>query len=648
MLTGRVVALEEEGVAPADPTSKSEVGAVDGINMRLAQVMNHYQREEWKCFMCGSPGHFARDCPHHEVGVCVMGQSRDLLLVMGGPAAHWIRPEMLVDLMIEGRDVNALVDSGSQVNTITPAFVLQCGFPVLPLVDLVDHPLNLVGLGGKCTSLLRFVILHVQVREIAGYDEDAVFLMVPNESEFDRRVPLVIGTCMIGRIINVIWESEIDHLSMPWAMAQMAQLLSCQKSMAVFTPGSAGEAQSEGAHGGPQEVDVDELVTVRESIHLGPFQTKNIEGWVKPLLGDMAHVMIMPLKAEEGQLQEARPFPLELHILHVYTHLKNESSRVSLVVRNMSDSHIFLKKGVPVAHVMSASPVPPAELLPEMEAALGLEAKPEPVSVVARQERLLEKLNLDGLAHWSLRNAVVARELVLAYHDIFTLESNELGCTSAIKHEIHIDNSKAFKERFRCIPPPLLEEVHASLWDMLDAGVIHLKQSPWCNVVVLVRKKDGTLHFCVNLRCLNTWTKKDSYPLPCIQEALESMAGSAHFSSTDFKAGFWQIKMASELQQYTAFMVGNLRFNKFTHMLFGLCNAPATFQHLMQNMLGEPNLMYCVIYLDDVIVFSCMEEEHLKRLRVVFKRFWEFNLKLKPSKCSFFQSEIIYLAHHVL
>ena len=296
---------------------------------------------------------------------------------------------------------------------------------------------------------------------------------------------------------------------------------------------------------------------------------------------------------------------------------------------------------------MSASPMPPTELSPEMEAALGTEARPEPMSVVVRQEKLLEKLNLDGLAHWSPGNAAAARELVLAYHDVFALESNELGCTSAIEHETRIENSKPFKEQFWHISPPLLEEVHASLQDILEAGEIHPSQSLWCNAVVLVRKKDGTLCFCVDFRCLNVWIKKDSYPLPHIREVLESMAGPAHFSSMDFKSGFWQIKMAPKSQQYTAFTVGNLRFYEFTRMSFRLCNAPVTFQHLMQNTLGELNLMYCMIYLDDVIIFGCTEEEHLEHLCMVFNRFWEFNLKLKPSKCSFFQSEIIYLAHHV-
>ena len=110
------------------------------------------------------------------------------------------------------------------MNTITPALVQQYGFPVLPLEDLVDYLLNLRGLGGKHTSPLGFVILHMQVWGIAGYDEDAVFLVVPNEFKFGWRVPLVVGTCTIGRIINIIRESEIDSLSMLWSTMRVVQL----------------------------------------------------------------------------------------------------------------------------------------------------------------------------------------------------------------------------------------------------------------------------------------------------------------------------------------------------------------------------------------------------------------------------------------
>ena len=151
------------------------------------------------------------------------------------------------------------------------------------------------------------------------------------------------------------------------------------------------ETQEEGAYGGSPELNVDELVTVLESICLGPFQTKIIEGWVKPLLGSTSYVMITPLKVE-GRQHETKPLPLGLHVLHAYTRLKNGSGRVSLVVRNVSDSQIFLKKGVLVVQVVSAMLVSPAELSPEMEATLGEESRPEPLSVATRQEKLLEKL----------------------------------------------------------------------------------------------------------------------------------------------------------------------------------------------------------------------------------------------------------------
>ena len=134
----------------------------------------------------------------------MIGQIPNPQLEAGGPTLHWIRPETLVELTVEGRNFNALVDSCSQVNMITPTLVQQYGFPVLPLEDLVDYPLNLMGLGQKCTSPLGFIILHMQVWGIVGYDKDAVFQVVPDESDFGQRVPLVVGTCIISRMINVI------------------------------------------------------------------------------------------------------------------------------------------------------------------------------------------------------------------------------------------------------------------------------------------------------------------------------------------------------------------------------------------------------------------------------------------------------------
>ena len=129
--------------------------------------------------------------------------------------------------------------------------------------------------------------------------------------------------------------------------------------------------------------------------------------------------------------------------------------------------------------------------------------------------------------------------------------------------------------------------------------------------------------------------------------ALESLVGAGHFPCLDLKSGFWQIKVEEASKQYTALTVGNLVFFEYDCMSFGLCNALAMFQRLTQNCLGELNLIYCLIYLDDIIIFSWMAEEHLHQLHVVFDQFREYNLKLTLSKCSLFKEEINYLVHLV-
>ena len=135
--------------------------------------------------------------------------------------------------------------------------------------------------------------------------------------------------------------------------------------------------------------------------------------------------------------------------------------------------------------------------------------------------------------------------------------------------------------------------------------------------------------------------------MPKMVDTMETMVGARIFSTMDLKSGFWQVKMAEESRPYTAFTVRSLGVYKFLQMPFGLCNTPAMFQRLMQNCLGELNLTYALIYLDDIIVFSDTEKEHVKRLTAIFECFHEHGLKLKPSKCEFFKEEIKYLGHRV-
>ena len=250
------------------------------------------------------------------------------------------------------------------------------------------------------------------------------------------------------------------------------------------------------------------------------------------------------------------------------------------MVQNNTAYPQTLRKKVPVAKAVVALPEPEPPEGEKLEEKAGeSHNSPTPaLTVRQRHDKLFDELDLSSLDSWTPELVDAAHQLLAKYHDVFSLDLAELGCTYSTEHIIKVTDDTTFKEWFRQIPPPMVEEVRNHLKEMLESGTIRPSQSAWCNAVVLVWKKDGGLHFCINFCCLNAHTKKDSYPLPRMQEALESLVGAGHFSCLDLKSGFWQIKMEEMSKQYTAFTVGNLGFFKCDQMPFGLCNAPATFQ----------------------------------------------------------------------
>ena len=146
----------------------------------------------------------------------------------------------------------------------------------------------------------------------------------------------------------------------------------------------------------------------------------------------------------------------------------------------------------------------------------------------------------------------------------------------------------------------MYEEVWKHLNEMEEVGVICKSKSPWASALVLVQKKDGSLRFCIDLRRLNTRTIKDAYTLPWIEETLDCLNGAKYFTSLNLKSGHWQVEMDENSKPLTAFTVGPLGFYECERMLFGLMNAPATFQRLMESYLGDLHLNWCIIYLDDI------------------------------------------------
>ena len=482
------------------------------------------------------------------------------------PYCWFIGPKNLGKVLIDGELTTCLLDNGAQINFVTPAYAHQRGMDIMSLDHLTQEIGGqippIAGIGGIMVEPEGFVMMNVQVPCVKGYNEDQIAIVMEDPGLKDFQV--ILGTATIYRVMEVIKESEISELAVPWASSRLSWLMRdthAQMSQMVV---------NDVANKSVMPLSVDEVVRVSHKCKVPPFGHKVIHGSVSLVLqGYRMNVMTHGLEKRSPLL------PLGIDLQRAYATLSTGSNRVMVVLRNNTRDWIKIGKGMPVAHMVAANQVPWV-----IDTISADKPKEQPTLTEAeRQDLLLDKLDLSGLEAWPAEEAEKARGLLHEYHDIFSLEKHNMGHTNATKHKIILKDpdTPPFKERFCRILPPQLDEVREHLKLMLDAGVVRPSNSPWCNAVVLVRKKDGSLHFCINFRRLNALTIKDSHPLPCICETLESLARAAHYSTFDLNSGFWQVPMDDASKQYTAFTLGSMGLYECESMPFGLCNAPPTF-----------------------------------------------------------------------
>ena len=239
-------------------------------------------------------------------------------------------------------------------------------------------------------------------------------------------------------------------------------------------------------------------------------------------------------------------------------------------------------------------------------------------------------------------------QLFTEYADVFAVSSDDLSHTSLVTHTINTGSSQPIRQPARRLPLHKRAEADTLIKEMLQKGVMEPSSSPWVSPIVLVKKKDGSTRFCVDYRKLKDATVKDSYPLPRIDDCLDALAGCKWFSTLDLCSGYWlwQVAMDEEDKPKTAFMTGNGLY-QFTAMRFGLCNAPATFERLMEKVLSGLPWEVCLIYLDDIIVHGREFREAIQRLRTVLQRLRHADLKLSPKTCNLPQRSVPFLGHVV-
>ena len=188
-----------------------------------------------------------------------------------------------------------------------------------------------------------------------------------------------------------------------------------------------------------------------------------------------------------------------------------------------------------------------------------------------------------------------------------------------MKHQIHMGNQPAIKQRVRRYPAARQEEERQLVEDMLAIGIIQESNSAWSSPTVLVKKKDGTTWFCIDYRRLNQVTKVDAYPLPHIEDSLNTLGGARFFCSLDLASGYWQVEMDAADREKTAFVTQG-RLYEFRVMPFGLVNAPATFERLMEGVLRGIAWSECLVYLDDILVFDPDFETTLESVQTGWER----------------------------
>lgn len=502
------------------------------------------------------------------------------------------------EIIIENRKTKALIDSGSMVTCISEEFYNTLD-PVPELLNISDFGLEITSASGSKIPYKGYVEIEISVPCLGNFSYCIPALVVP-QTNYSKQVPVIIGT----NFIRICRESQStrdadDHMHVPaeWKLAF--------NSMDDETPVRSSN---------------------KFSIQVAPNETKVIRGVVKNTKGIETALIEQTNTTLSGSLVVCpRVVPLTRG-KHTVT--------VPVRVCNLSANTVH---------------IPPKSLLCSIHGVNVVDAwTPESSQSGKKSKVPIEDLNIQ-IAEDNLTPEQVSKvRLFLSdWSHLFSDGPSDIGKTNLLKHEIRLTDNTPFKEPYRRIPPGMFQEVRQHIKEMLDVEAIRPSQSPYSSNIVLVRKKDGSLRFCIDYRKLNSKTIKDAYILPRIDDTIDRLAGSRYFSKLDLTSSYWQVELEEKDKEKTAFSVHGIGHFECNRMGFGLTNAPATFQRLMERCMGELNLRDCLVFLDDILIFSETFDEHLDRLTAVFKRLETHCLKLKAKKCEFFKRSVTYLGHVV-
>ena len=324
--------------------------------------------------------------------------------------------------------------------------------------------------------------------------------------------------------------------------------------------------------------------------------------------------------------------------------IMNSAKTVPIRVFNPSENPIILKGGMEGIRVGFLKPTEVVNTVfskADIVAQVGIDLSK---AFDGKMPEHLCKMYQDSCTELTADEQEKVKHLLLSYEDIFSQGEDDVGRTNITEHVIKTKNEVPIKQRPRPLPLKQSEEVERQVQLLLKSGMISISESAWSSPIVCVRKKDGSLRMCVDYRKLNDVTIKDAHPIPPINQSIDALSGSKYFCSLDLVSGYNQVPVHPDSKAKTAFCTRSGLY-EYNVMSFGLCNAPATFQRMMEKILNGLHWQVCMVYLDDILVYGKTFQETLERLELVFIRLRAANLKLKPKKCSLFSKSVLYLGY---
>ena len=432
-----------------------------------------------------------------------------------------------VPVVVDGWEVTALIDLGTQVSNISMQLWEDLDLEIQPLGWLLE----LERTGGAAIPYLRFVEVNLQILGITGYNEDVVLLAIPITT-YSEGVLVMVVSKIIDRALSCMTVGELAQATATWWQAHFGAVM---LGLLQISHGNSDKIKSgEKIRSFSQESELVEVwksqlddvkgtVCTTQKVTILPFHTANIKANAS-VKGHCMRVHVLKEPVLGPQL------PVAVVPIAMYGELLPGSSRVPVCLHNLSTCAIEIPAKLVVGQIIPANQVP-LVVHPTRTA--------KKTTNKASEGWVLEALDLQDLKEWPESEQKWARELLLKWEHLFVHSDLDLGKTALIKHKIRLTDQTPFKEWCRWIPLHMYDNMSTHIQEMLDIGAIHKSHSPWASAVVLVWKKDGGLRFCIDLRKLNQQTIKDAYSLPQIDETLDSFQGTQWFSSPNLKSGYW-------------------------------------------------------------------------------------------------------------